>query len=159
MGFTFYFLRYAIFCDNLWYLSVLFYSFKLVTNWDETDQLVVNKQLCFSISVAVCQCSRRCWVVIKQLSCVVVAALWPKKHKRKTPLQAFTRSKKIYHIGRSLKFCGMVHLVQSTWTVITDLVMAFSWINVNCFYISFGKSAVNLLMTKEIGLRRKVCYF
>ena len=33
----------------------------------------------------------------------------PRKHKRKTPSQAFTRSKQIYRIGRSLKFCGMVH--------------------------------------------------
>jgi len=33
----------------------------------------------------------------------------PRKHKRKTPSQAFTRSKQIYHIGRSLKFCGTVH--------------------------------------------------
>jgi len=32
----------------------------------------------------------------------------PRKHKRKTPSQAFTRSKKIC-IGRSLKICGMVH--------------------------------------------------
>jgi len=35
--------------------------------------------------------------------------IWPRKHKRKTPSQAFTRSKQIYCIGRSLKFCGTVH--------------------------------------------------
>jgi len=35
--------------------------------------------------------------------------IWPRKHKRKTPLQAFTRSKQIYRIGQSLKFCGTVH--------------------------------------------------
>jgi len=35
--------------------------------------------------------------------------IWPRKHKRKTPSQAFTRSKQIYRIGRSLKFCGTVH--------------------------------------------------
>ena len=33
----------------------------------------------------------------------------PRKHKRKTPSQAFTRSKQIYRIGRSLRFCGTVH--------------------------------------------------
>jgi len=36
--------------------------------------------------------------------------IWPRKHKRKTPSQAFTRSKQIYRIGRSLKFCGTVLL-------------------------------------------------
>jgi len=35
--------------------------------------------------------------------------IWPRKHKRKTPSQAFTRSKQIYRFGRSLKFCGTVH--------------------------------------------------
>ena len=35
--------------------------------------------------------------------------IWPRKHKRKTPSQAFTRSKHIYRFGRSLKFCGTVH--------------------------------------------------
>ena len=35
--------------------------------------------------------------------------IWPKKHKRKTPSQAFTRSKQIYRIGRSLRFCGTLH--------------------------------------------------
>ena len=35
--------------------------------------------------------------------------IWPRKHKRKTPSQAFTRSKQIYRIGRSLKYCGTVH--------------------------------------------------
>jgi len=38
--------------------------------------------------------------------------IWPRKHKRKTPSQAFTRSKQIYRIGRSLKFCGTVHYVE-----------------------------------------------
>jgi len=36
--------------------------------------------------------------------------IWPRKHKRETPSQAFTRSKQIYRNGRSLKFCGTVHL-------------------------------------------------
>jgi len=35
--------------------------------------------------------------------------IWPRKHRRKTPSQAFTRSKQIYRIGRSFKFCGTVH--------------------------------------------------
>jgi len=35
--------------------------------------------------------------------------IWPRKNKRKTPSQAFTRSKQIYRNGRSLKFCGTVH--------------------------------------------------
>ena len=35
--------------------------------------------------------------------------IWPRKDKRKTPSQAFTRSKQIYRIGRSLKFCGTMH--------------------------------------------------
>ena len=35
--------------------------------------------------------------------------IWPRKHKRKTPSQAFTRSKQIYRIGRGLKFYGTVH--------------------------------------------------
>jgi len=35
--------------------------------------------------------------------------IWPRKHKRKTPSQAFTRSKQINRFGRSLKFCGTVH--------------------------------------------------
>ena len=35
--------------------------------------------------------------------------IWPRKHKRKTPSQAFTRSKQIFRIGRSLKICGTVH--------------------------------------------------
>ena len=35
--------------------------------------------------------------------------IWPRKHKRRTPSQAFTRSKKIYHIWTSLKFCRTVH--------------------------------------------------
>ena len=37
--------------------------------------------------------------------------IWPRKHKRKTPSQAFTRSKQINRIGRSLKFCGTVHIL------------------------------------------------
>ena len=37
--------------------------------------------------------------------------IWPRKHKRKTPSHAFTRSKQIYRFGRSLKFCGTVHTV------------------------------------------------
>jgi len=37
--------------------------------------------------------------------------IWPRKHKRKTPSQAFTRSKQIYRNGRSLKFCGTVHSI------------------------------------------------
>ena len=40
---------------------------------------------------------------------VCQVTVWPRKHKRKTPLQAFTRSKQIYRIGRSLTFCGTVH--------------------------------------------------
>ena len=36
--------------------------------------------------------------------------IWPRKHKRKTPSQAFTRSKQIYRFGRSLKLCGTVHI-------------------------------------------------
>ena len=36
--------------------------------------------------------------------------IWPRKHKRKMPSQAFTRSKQIYRTGRSLKFCGTVHV-------------------------------------------------
>jgi len=35
--------------------------------------------------------------------------IWPRKHKRKTPSQAFTRSKQMYRFGRSLKNCGTVH--------------------------------------------------
>jgi len=35
--------------------------------------------------------------------------IWPRKHKRKTPSQAFTRSKQIYRFGRSLEYCGTVH--------------------------------------------------
>jgi len=40
--------------------------------------------------------------------------IWHRKHKRKTPSQAFTRSKQIYCNGRSLKYCGTVHLGR-TW--------------------------------------------
>ena len=36
--------------------------------------------------------------------------IWHRKHKRKTPSKAFTRSKTIYRIGRSLNFCETVHL-------------------------------------------------
>jgi len=35
--------------------------------------------------------------------------IWPRKHKRRTPSQAFTRSKKMCCIGRSLQFCVTVH--------------------------------------------------
>ena len=45
----------------------------------------------------------------KRLGLYCQVAIWPRKHKRKTPSQAFTRSKQIYRIGRSLKFCGKVH--------------------------------------------------
>ena len=40
------------------------------------------------------------------------------KHKRKTPSQSFTRPKKIYRFGRSLKYCGNVHLAETTWLLI-----------------------------------------
>jgi len=49
--------------------------------------------------------------------------IWPRKHKGKTPSQAFTRSKQIYHIGRSLKFCGTVHGV---WLGQLGLLLTFS---------------------------------
>jgi len=42
--------------------------------------------------------------------------IWPRKHKRKTPSQAFTRSKQIYRIGRSLRFCETVH-----WKIVFNL--------------------------------------
>jgi len=44
-----------------------------------------------------------------RLGLICQVTIWPRKHKRKTPSQVFTRSKQIYHISRSLKFCGTVH--------------------------------------------------
>jgi len=51
--------------------------------------------------------------------------IWPRKHKRKTPLQAFTISKKIYHFGRSLKFCGTVHSACIKQLIFTHNVSLF----------------------------------
>ena len=51
--------------------------------------------------------------------------MW-QKHKRKTPSQAFTRSKKIYPIGRSLKFCGTVHCERArTFLEVNELLDVF----------------------------------
>jgi len=47
--------------------------------------------------------------------------IWPRKHKRKTSSQAFTRSKQIPRIGRSLKFCGTVHLQAAAARVRSDI--------------------------------------
>jgi len=49
---------------------------------------------------------------------------WPRKHKIKTPSQAFTRSKKIYGIRRGLKFCGTVHCHLT-------IISLIHWINID----------------------------
>jgi len=45
----------------------------------------------------------------KRLGLYCQVTIWPRKQERKTPSQAFTRSKQISRIGRSLRFCGTVH--------------------------------------------------
>ena len=47
--------------------------------------------------------------------------------KRKTPLQAVTRSKQIYRIGRCLKFCGTVHFHQAQ-----ECVDSYKLQNIGC---------------------------
>ena len=56
------------------------------------------------------------------LNCQVT--IWHRKHKRKTPSQAFTISKQIC-IGWSLKFCGTVHVL--TFFVTTTFVPSSHW--------------------------------
>ena len=50
-----------------------------------------------------------CQFLSNSLGLYCPVTIWPRKHKRKTHSQAFTRSKQIYRFGRSLKFCGTVH--------------------------------------------------
>ena len=48
-------------------------------------------------------------ILIQQIRIKLSGNNLTQKHKRKTPSQAFTRSKQINRIGRNLKFCETVH--------------------------------------------------
>jgi len=68
------------------------YKYGPIRNCQSWSFITVNSQLKFNRLGLYCQ-----------------VTIWPRKHERKTPSQAFTRSKQIYRIGRSLKFCRAVH--------------------------------------------------
>ena len=53
--------------------------------------------------------------------------IWPRKHKRKTSSQAFTRSKQIYRIGRSFKSCGTVHWILMALVSSSCLLQFWLW--------------------------------
>ena len=82
--------------------------------------------------------------------------IWPRKHKRKTPSQAFTRSKQIYRIGWSLKFCGTVHyrhvmyihtakLSQSRLNIMIIFQIAFHLETSLCMYLVQPLTLVGLI--------------
>jgi len=76
--------------------------------------------------------------------------IWPRKHKRKIPSQAFTRSKQIYRIGRSLKFCGTVH-GRSTARPTNSTTPVYQLSN----YVCVGIKGIRQWWTVERGGRGK----
>jgi len=79
--------------------------------------------------------------------------IWPRKHTRKTPSQAFTRSKKIYRIGWSLKFSGTVHSGSINW--FDRLLFNFSFV-----VVMFKHRSLRMLMTLYVNaLLFKICCY
>jgi len=81
----------------------------------------------------------------------------PRKHKRKTRSQA-TRSKKIYRIGRSLKFCGTgitlnywpVLLAIDRWGEFTSLLTMLYWL-LQCGLIVRRKSRTRYILHQTMN--------
>jgi len=75
--------------------------------------------------------------------------IWPRKHKRKTPSQAFTRSKQICRFGRSFRFCGTVHSsdIYSVF-IILGTSNCFKW-----YAVTFSRWVWNCAITGTKTLR------
>ena len=108
-----------------------------------------------------------CQFQSKGLELYFQVTIWPRKHIRKTHSQAFTISKKINRIGRSLKLCGTVHWVLLVsaygywmcWLIVTHII---SWESVIWSYqitISSVKSRYIIMSPPSVHFVEKFIIF